>query len=345
MKAVMVSVLGAIEDLSVVDLTDPVPGPGEVLVAVVAAGVNYPDLLVVQGRYQNRPPLPFIPGKEAAGIVQAVGSGVDSCQAGDRVLVFVEYGAYCEQLVAPESSCFVVPDEMDLVEAAAFGLAYQTAYFALVERAALKAGETVLVTGAAGGVGLACVQLARALGARVIAAVSSSEKAELAKSAGADSVVDLSPGNLRDLIRDEVRTLTNGKGADVVCEIVGGDVFDGAIRAVAWSGRLVVLGFAGGRIPTISANYVLVKNIAVMGMHWSDYRDWHPQMMRRAQEALFKLYQQGKLRTEISGRYRIDHAAEALGMLRDRRVRGKIVLIIDCSQVIQEPLMPPHVPR
>lgn len=334
MKAVVASVLGAIENLSVVHLPDPSPGPGEVLVAVVAAGVNYPDLLVVEGRYQNRPPLPFIPGKEAAGLVLAVGPGVNSCQIGDRVLAFVEYGAYCEKLLTPASSCFVVPDVMDIVEAAAFGLAYQTAYFALVERAAMKAGETVLVTGAAGGVGLACVQLARALGGRVIAGVSSPEKAELAKSAGADAVIDLSQGNLRDFIRDEVRTLTDGKGADVVCEIVGGDVFDGAIRAVAWSGRLVVLGFAGGRIPSISANYVLVKNIAVMGMHWSDYRDWHPQKMRRAQEELFKLYQEGKLRTEISGGYPLDRAAEALGMLRDRRAKGKIVLRMECNQTI-----------
>jgi NADPH:quinone reductase len=344
MKAVMASVLGAIEDLSVVDLPDPAPGPGEVLVAVRAAGVNYPDLLVVQGRYQNRPPLPFIPGKEAAGIVLAVGPGVDGCREGDRVLAFVEYGAYCEKLVTPASSCFVIPHEMDIVEAAAFGLAYQTAYFALVERANLKAGETVLVTGAAGGVGLACVQLAHALGARVIAAVSSFEKAELARSAGADAVIDLSPGNLRDFIRDEVRALTDGKGADVVCEIVGGDVFDGAIRAVAWSGRLVVLGFAGGRIPSISANYVLVKNIAVMGMHWSDYRDWHPQTMRRAQDALFKLYQQGKLRTEISGRYPIDHVTQALAMLRDRQVRGKVVLMMHGNQTVQAPSAPPCVP-
>ncbi len=329
MKAVLASVLGAVDDLTLQELPDPQPGPGQVLMAVVAAGVNYPDLLVVEGRYQNRPPLPFIPGKEAAGIVLALGSGVDSCRVGDRVLAFVEYGAYCEKLLTPASSCFVLPDAMDIVEAAAFGLAYQTAYFALVERAAMKAGETVLVTGAAGGVGLACVQLARALGGRVIAAVSSPEKAALVKAAGASAVIDLSRGNLRDLIRDEVRALTDGKGADVVCEIVGGDVFDGAIRAVAWSGRLLVLGFAGGRIPSISANYVLVKNIAVMGMHWSDYRDGHPQTMRHAQEELFKLYLEGKLSTEVSGRYPLARAAEALGMLRDRRVMGKIVLVMD----------------
>lgn len=328
MKAVIASKLGAIEDLSVGDLPDPTPGPGEVLVDVVAAGVNYPDLLVVGGRYQNRPPLPFIPGKEAAGRVLAVGPGVTSCQVGDRVLAFVEYGAYCQKLVTPATSCFVVPDEMSLVDAAAFGLTYQTAYFALVQRANMKTGETVLVTGAAGGVGLACVQLARALGGCVMACVSSSEKAEVVKAAGADHVIDLSRGNLRDLIREEVRALTNGNGADVVCEVVGGEIFDGALRAVAWSGRLVVLGFAGGQIPSLSANYVLLKNISVTGLHWSDYRDQHPQLMRDAQDELFKLYRQGKLRTEISGRYPLHRAAEALELLRDRRVKGKVVLMM-----------------
>jgi len=324
MKAVIVNTFGAVEGLKIVDL----PEPGEVLVEVVAAGVNYPDLLVAEGRYQNRPPLPFIPGKEAAGRVLAVGPGVGSCQIGDRVLAFVEYGAYCQKLLAPASSCFVVPDDMNLVEAAAFGLAYQTAYFALVERASMKMGETVLVTGAAGGVGLACVQLARALGGCVIAGVSSPDKAELVKAAGADHVIDLSQDNLRDVIREEVRALTDGRGADVVCEIVGGDTFDGALRAVVWSGRLVVLGFAGGRIPSITANYLLIKNILVTGLNWSDYRDMHPQKIRHAQDELFKFYRQGKLRTEISGRYPLDRAAEALGMLRDRRVKGKLVLMM-----------------
>jgi NADPH2:quinone reductase len=261
-------------------------------------------------------------------LVLAVGLGVTSCRVGDRVLAFVEYGAYCQKLLTPATSCFVVPDEMDLVNAAGFGLTYQTAYFALIERANMKTSETVLVTGAAGGVGLACVQLARALGGRVIAGVSSPEKAEVVKAAGADHVIDLSRGNLRNVIREEVRALTNGKGADVVCEVVGGDIFDGALRALAWSGRLVVLGFAGGRIPSLSANYVLIKNISVTGLHWSDYRDWHPQMMHRAQDELFRLYRQGQLRSEISGRYPLDRAAEALGLLRDRRVKGKLVLMM-----------------
>jgi len=328
MRAVIAKAVGAIEDLTVSDLPDPSPGRGEVLIEVVAAGVNYPDVLVVQGRYQNRPPLPFIPGKEAAGVVLAVGAGVDNCRVGDRVLALVEYGAYCQKLVTPATSCFVIPADMDLVEAASFGLTYQTAYFALVHRAAMKAGETVFVTGAAGGVGLACVQLARALGGRVIAGVSSAKKAEVVKAAGAYHVLDLSTGNLRDRIREDVRALTDGKGADVVCEVVGGDVFDGALRAVAWSGRLVILGFAGGQIPSLSANYVLLKNIAVTGLHWSDYRDWHPKLMRDAQEDLFNLYRKGELRTNISARYPIDRVAEALGLMRDRGVTGKLVLMM-----------------
>lgn len=326
MKAVVAHAFGAIEELRLEEWPDPAPGPGEVVVDVVAAGVNFPDLLVTGGLYQILPTPPFIPGKEAAGIVSALGDGVRSCAVGDRVSLLVEHGAWCERVRAPQANCFVLPSRMGFEEAAGFSLVFQTAHFALVDRASLRPGESVFVTGAAGGLGLACVQLAKALGARVIAGVSTEEKGRVARAAGADEVVDLSGPALKDSIRDDVRAATGGKGADVVLEIVGGDVFDGSIRALAWRGRLVVLGFAGGRIPRVSANYILLKNIAITGLHWSDYREAHPEWMRRVQAELFALYDQGRLRTELAGSYPLEAAPRALAELRDRRVKGKVVL-------------------
>jgi NADPH2:quinone reductase len=326
MKAVVARAFGPIESLEIADLPDPRPGPGEVVIDVVAAGVNYPDLLVVGGKYQIVQKPPFTPGKEAAGIVSAVGPAVDTCKIGDRVLALVEYGAYCERLLSPAANVFVLPDTMGMIEAAGFALTLQTAYFALVVRAGLAAGESVLVTGAAGGVGLACVQLARALGANVIAGVSSAQKAEVALAAGAAHTIDLSGDNLRDRIRQDVRALTNGKGADVICEVVGGDVFDGCLRALAWSGRLVVLGFAGGRIPSIPANYVLLKNIAVTGLHWSDYREWHPAWMRQGQDVLFDVWRKGLLTPTPTSVYPLAGVVDAMRQLRDRLVKGKVVL-------------------
>jgi len=326
MKAVVARAFGSIESLEVADWPDPVASAGQVVIAVAGAGVNYPDLLVVGGKYQILPQPPFIPGKEAAGVVLAVGDGVDTCRVGDRVMALVEHGAYCQRLLAPAANCFVLPETMDMTEAAGFAMMFQTAYFALVVRAGLMPGETVLVTGGAGGVGLACIQLARALGAKVIAGVSSAEKAAVVRAVGASHVIDLAGEGLRDRIRSDVRALTDGKGADVVCEVVGGEVFDGCLRALTWSGRLVVLGFAGGRIPSIPANYVLLKNIAVTGLHWSDYREWHPAWMRRAHAALFELYRQGLLNQKVTATYPLARVAEAMSQLRERSVTGKVVL-------------------
>lgn len=329
MKAVVAHAFGAIEALCVQDWPDPVPGPGEVVVDVMAAGVNFSDLLVTGGRYQILPTLPFVPGEEAAGIVSAVGEGVETCVVGDRVLALVENGAYGERLRAPQANCFILPRQMDFPEAAGFALAFQTAHFALIDRANLQPGEVVLVTGAAGGVGLACVQLARALGARVLAGVSCADKGDVARAAGADAMVDLSGPDLKSSVRDEVRALTDGKGADVVIEVVGGDVFDGAFRALAWRGRLVSLGFAGGRIPDIPVNRILLRNVAVIGLHSSDYRERHPRWMRRVQAELFALYEKGLLRTELAGAYPLEEAARAMAQLRDRHARGKVVLTTD----------------
>ena len=331
MRAVVVRRFGPIEDAGVEEVPDPVPGPGQVVVDVAAAGVNFPDLLVMRGLYQILPEPPFSPGKEVSGIVSALGTGVRTCRIGDRVIALVECGGYCERLLAPAANCFVIPAGMPLIEAGAFALTYQTAHFALIDRARLQAGETVLVTGAAGGVGLACVRLAKALGARVLAGVSTPDKAAVVRAAGADGVLDVTVDNLRDSLREQVRAVTDGRGAEVVLEIVGGDVFDAALRALAWRGRLVTLGFAGGTIPKLSVNAILLKNIEVSGLHWSDYRERHPEWMRRVQDELFALYDQGKLPVTLDRALPMERFAEALAMLRDRRVKGKVVLTTGTS--------------
>jgi NADPH:quinone reductase len=326
MKAVVVREFGPPESIRVEDFPAPQPRENEVLIDVHAAGVNFPDVLVMAGRYQVLPARPFVPGKECAGIVAAVGSAVTTCKPGDRVLGWMEYGAFAEQAVAPQDNCFLLPEPMSFEEGASFGLVYQTAHFALVERADLRTGEIVLVTGATGGVGLAAVQVAKALGATVVAAVSTPEKAEVAWRNGADHVIDVSVPNLRDGLRDQLRQATGGRGADVVIEQVGGEVFDASLRALAWSGRLVVVGFAGGRIPEIKANYLLVKNIAVLGLQISDYRDQHPQAMRRVMAELFDLYDQGSLSPLVSQVYPLRDFAAALAAITARKAVGKLAL-------------------
>lgn len=326
MKAVTARAFGALEQLRLEDWPDPLPGSDEVVVDVAAAGVNFSDLLVIGGKYQALPQLPFIPGEEAAGVVSAVGKAVRTCGIGDRVLALVESGAYSERLLASQANCFVLPGKMSFEEAAGFALAFQTAHFALNDRARLQPGETVLVTGAAGGVGLACVQLAKAQGARVLAVVSTRDKGRIARSAGADAIVDSSEDPSRQALRAQVRTLTDGRGVDVAVELVGGETFDGALRALAWRGRIVVLGFAGGHIPTIPANRVLLGNIAVTGLNSSDYRERDPDGTRRAQLELFALYEKGLLHARPSATYPLAQAAQALTELRERRATGKLVL-------------------
>jgi NADPH2:quinone reductase len=325
MRAVVVREFGPPESIRVEEFPAPTPARNEVLIDVHAAGVNFPDLLVMTGRYQILPQRPFVPGKECAGIVRAIGDDVKICKPGDQVLMWMEYGAFAEQATAPQDNCFVLPS-MSFEEGACFGLVYQTAYFALVTRADLRPGEIVLVTGASGGVGLAVVQLAKALGATVLAAVSTSAKAEIAKRNGADQIIDVSRANLRDGMREQVREATGGRLADVIIDQVGGDVFDASLRSLAWSGRLVVVGFAGGRIPEVKTNYLLVKNIAVIGLQISDYRDQHPQAMRRAMAELFDFYAQGKLKPWISATYPLDQFAQALTAIRAREAVGRLVL-------------------
>ncbi len=327
MKAVVVREYAPFDQISVGDLPDPAPGTGEVVIDVKAAEVNYPDILVIGGQYQIKPPLPFAPGKAAAGVVSAVGEGVTLLAVGDRVSAQVEYGAYAQKLRAPAINVYPMPDGIDFAQGAALGLVYQTAHFALIERARMQPGERVLVLGASGGIGVASVQLAKALGAgTVIAGVLGAGNAEIARQCGADTVIDLGAIDLRDGLREAVREATGGHGADVVIDPVGGAVNAAALRAMAWRGRMVIIGFAAGEIPTIKANYLLVKNIEVSGLQWSDYRDRTPDWVRRVQSEIFDLAVAGKLNPVISRRFPLDGFKEALALLRDGKAQGKLIL-------------------
>lgn len=328
MKALVLHRFGEPDALSLEDWPDPVAGPGQVVVDVKAVGVNYPDLLVIGGKYQVLAPLPFVPGKDAAGVVRAVGAGVTHCAPGDRVVCQLESGAFAERILVPESQCFVLPDAMPFEQAAAMGLVYQTAHFALIDRGQYQTGETVLVLGAAGGVGLAAVQLAKGLGATVIAAVLGTEQAEIARANGADHTVDLAMPDLREGLRAAIHALTDGRGVDVVLDPVGGDAFQAALRAMAWRGRMVVIGFVSGTIPTVKANYLLVKNIQISGLQWSDYRDRKPQWVRAVQDELFMLYNRGALRPQLMSAMPFNQYATALELLRDGKVMGKLVLSV-----------------
>jgi len=330
-KAVVVDAFGSFRNAQIRTLADPRPGKGEVCIAVRAAETNYPDVLVMEGNYQVKPALPFSPGKAAAGVVDAVGAGVSDFSPGDRVAVEVEYGAYAEKLVAPAASCFLIPDGISFEDAAALSLTYQTSHFALVERCQMKQGETVLVLGASGGIGFAAVQLAKALGAAtVIAATRGAAGIAAVESAGADHVIDLSMDNLRDGLRDRVRELTGGRGVDVVVDPVGGDANAAALRAMAWRARMVIIGFASGVIPTIKANYLLVKNITVSGLQWSDYRDRTPDWIAKVQAQIFELFLQGKLKPFISRQLPLADFGQALAALRDGKAQGKIILTTNC---------------
>ena len=326
MKALIVTEHGPLEKLSLGEFPDPKPGKGEVLVDVHAASVNFPDLLVIGGTYQNLPPRPFVPGKDLAGVVAAVGEGVTRVKPGDRVLAQIEHGAFAERAVVREVLCFVMPTKMRFEDGAAMGLVYLTAHNAMVERAQLRAGETVLVTGAAGGVGLACVQLAKALGAVVVAAVSSEEKAEVARASGADHIVRTDMPDLRESFRKQVFDAVGKRGIDLVLENVGGDVFDASLRVMAWCGRLVIIGFAGGRIPEVKAGYLLVKNISLIGLQSSDYRERAPEVVRTAYEQLFALYEQGKIKPHVMAAYPMKDYLTALHAVKDRKVLGKVVI-------------------
>jgi NADPH2:quinone reductase len=323
MKAMVATRYGEPSDLEHADVPDPAPGRGEVLIETRAIGCNFPDILMVQGKYQVKPPLPFSPGHEIAGVVRGVGSGVTGVRPGQRVIANLEWGGYAERAVTAAERVYRIPDTMPFDQAAAFFVVYQTGYAALVRRASLQPGEWLLVHGAGGGVGLAAVQLGKALGARVIATAGTPEKLEVARQSGADVLIDY---RTEDWI-ERVKAVTGGEGADVIYDPVGGDVFDGSTKCIAFEGRLLTIGFAGGRIPTVAVNRVLLKNFSVVGVHWGYYQRRGSPLVQEWMDALLKLHGQGQLRPVIYRAYPLREAAQALHALATRESYGKVVLI------------------
>lgn len=322
MRAMLCTAHGEPEDLSLAEIDLPAPGPGEVAVTVHAAGVNFADSLMIAGTYQEKPPLPFSPGFEAAGVVSAVGLGVTRVAPGDRVLAVVDWGAYAAGLIAREADVFPIPDAMTFITAAGLPISYGSAHGALVWRAALQPGEVLLVHGAAGGVGLAAVEVGKALGATVIATARGEARLDVAADHGADHTID----TIDEDIRDRVLEITGGRGADVVFDPVGGDIFDAFLRCTAWSGRLLLIGFAAGRVQKIPANILLVKNLAALGFYWGGYRRQAPQMLAPQFAQIFDWYGQGRIRPRVSHSADLAHAAKALALLRNRQATGKVVL-------------------
>ena len=322
MRAVVCRELSGPQSLTLDDLPAPRPGPGEVAIAVAAAGVNFADTLMVTGKYQEKPPLPFTPGLEIAGTVTALGAGVTNVAPGDRVIGLVDRGGFAEVALARAGEVFPIPDAMDFDIAAGFPITYGTAHGGLVWRADLKPGETLLVHGAAGGTGLAAVEVGKALGAEVIATAGGPEKLEIAGAHGAGQLIDYR----NEDIRDRVKALTGGRGADVVFDPVGGEVFLASLRAVAWGGRLLVIGFAAGKVPEIPANLLLVKNLAVFGLYWGAYRQKAPDLLRRPFETLTGWYAEGRLKPLVSHRLDLAEAGRALDLLLTRKATGKVVL-------------------
>ena len=323
MRAMVATQWGEPRDLRMMELPDPQPGPRQVAIDVRASACNFFDILMVQGKYQVRPPLPFAPGGEVAGVVRAVGPGVQQVAPGDRVFAMLGWGGYATVALAAADSVFRMPASMSFEHGAAFGIVYQTSYFGLVYRAQLQPGETLLVHAAAGGVGLAAVQIGRALGARVLATAGSSAKLEIARAHGADEAYDYSTPDWVE----RVKAATGGRGADVVYDPVGGDIFDLSTKCIAFGGRLLVIGFASGRIPSIEVNRILLKNIAVVGLHWGAYRQHDPRRIPQAMDALFDLYSQGKLQPVVSSTWPLAEAAAALDEIASRRSVGKVLLL------------------
>jgi NADPH:quinone reductase len=324
MRAVLCKELGGPEKLVVEDVPSPALRDGAVRVEIHAAGVNFADTLLIAGTYQDRPPLPFTPGMEVGGVVRDVGAGVTHVKPGDRVLASVGRGGYAEEVVAEAEIVHRIPDGMDFVTAAGFPVAYSTSHGAFAWRGRLQAGEWVLVLGASGGVGLTAVEIAKAMGATVIAAAGGAEKLAVAKRAGADHLIDYTSEDLRD----RVKAITGGRGVDVVYDPVGGDSFDQSLRCIAWEGRLIIIGFAAGRIPQIPANLVLVKNIDVIGFFWGSYRRYKPQLMAASYQHLFRWFEAGKLHPHVSHCLPLADVATAFDLLKTRKSTGKVVLTI-----------------
>jgi len=324
MRALLCRSLDGIGALEVAEIESPCLGPGQVRIQVQASGVNFPDILMAEGKYQVKPELPFVPGLEVAGIVLECAASVDHVRPGERVLAFARRGGgHAEEVVVPSAIVTQIPAAMDFITAAAFPVAYGTAHFALTHRGHLTAGQVLLVLGASGGVGLAAIEVGKLLGARVIAAASTSEKLAIARQHGADETINYATENLRD----RVRALTDGKGVDVVFDPVGGEAFKQSVRCMGWEGRILVVGFASGDIPQVAANMILVKNFSVTGVVFGEHSWRFPDDTRRRLAQLLKAYSDGHLKPRVMKTYKLADAPLALAEMSSRRVVGKLVLI------------------
>ena len=329
MRAVLCSEHGPPEKLKVAEVDDPKPQRGQVVLNVEACGVNFPDTLIIEDKYQFHPPLPFSPGGEVAGVIESLGEGVTGFEVGEKVIALMPFGGYAEKVAVDYMALLKRPPEMDGVSAAGFSMTYGTSMHALKQRANLQKGETLLVLGAGGGVGLTAVQLGKAMGAEVIAAASTNEKLQAAKESGADHLIDYSEGSLRDKIKE----IRGKKGVDVVYDAVGGDLFEQALRSTAWKGRVLVIGFASGKIPKIPMNLPLLKGLDIIGVFWGAFRERETDLDNKNFQELFDLYKEGKIKPHISKNYSLEEAPDALNDLLKRKVIGKVVLTTENKNV------------
>ncbi|MFC1688751.1 NADPH:quinone oxidoreductase family protein [Pseudomonadota bacterium] len=322
MKALVCREFGTADKLALDERNDPVPSRGEVLVDIKAAGINFPDLLVISGQYQVKTAPPFVPGSEASGVVAATGEGVTRFKPGDRVIITPTLGAFAEKCLASENHCMHLPENMTFEQGAGFTVTYATSYHALRQCTELRKGETVLVLGAAGGVGTTAVEIAKAFGARVIAAASSDEKLAFARETGADEGINYSTTPLREA----VKSLTDGKGVDVVYDPVGGDLALQAFRSLAWQGRYLVIGFASGDIPAFPANIALLKEARITGVWWGTWGKHNPDTLRQNLDELTEMIQRGDLKPRVTGTYPVERYVDAFAAVSERRAQGKVVL-------------------
>ncbi len=323
MRALICDQPNGYDSLRLAEIVEPLPGPGELLIDVAAAGLNFADSLMTAGKYQTKPNPPFVPGLELAGTVCALGTGVTGRRIGERVMAVVDHGAFAARAIAKVSDTFAIPGDISFPEAAGFPIAYGTSYGALVWKARLQPGETLLVHGAAGGVGLTAVEIGKALGARVIATAGGANKCAVAREHGADEIIDYKAED----VRERVKALTSGRGVDVVYDPVGGDIFAASLRAVAWNARIVVIGFAAGDVQQIPANILLVKNVDVLGFYWGSYRSHAPQLMTASFKTLSGMLEAGQLHPHVSHAFALTHWRDGFETLLGRRATGKVILL------------------
>lgn len=324
MRALVCNEYGPVEDLVIETMDDPTPGNGEIVVDVKAAGINFPDVLAVAGKYQVKTPTPFVPGNEGSGVVSAAGEGVSGLSVGDSVMFTSHGGAFAEKCVVPADAAFPAIAELDFEQAAGFTITYATSYHALRQCTSLQEGESVLVLGAAGGVGITAVEIAKAMGARVIAAASSKDKLAYAREAGADELINYAEESLKDSVKE----MTGGKGVDVVYDPVGGELAEQALRATGWHGRYLVVGFASGDIPRLPANLALLKEASIIGVFWGSWAARNPQLQGANIQEMSNLIAAGKLKPRVSASFPLDQYVEAFRVITERRAKGKIVFTL-----------------